>query len=144
MPDQSNGDKEGIVTKASPYPSVLETLRRLREAVRGKGLDVFALIDHSGAARRIGLVMQEAKLLLFSSLKAGTPLMVTSPLLVLNLPLKILIWRNRDSEVLVSYNATSYLPRHDVPLGPRREHCGHRRAPSRRSRGGLRSHGAGR
>ena len=111
MPDQSNGDEEGIVTKASPYPSVLETLRRLREAVRGKGLDVFALIDHSGAARRIGLVMQEAKLLLFSSPKAGTPLMVTSPLLVLNLPLKILIWRNRDSEVLVSYNATSYLAR---------------------------------
>jgi uncharacterized protein (DUF302 family) len=144
MPDQSNGDEEGIVTKASPYPSVLETLRRLREAVRGKGLYEFALIDHSGGARRIGLVLQEAKLLLFSSPKAGTPLMVTSPLLVLNLPLKILIWRNRDSEVLVSYNATSYLPRHDVPLGPRREHCGHRRAPSRRSRGGLRSHGAGR
>jgi uncharacterized protein (DUF302 family) len=116
MPDQSNGGEEGIVTKASPYPSVLETLRHLREAVREKGLDVFALIDHSGAAERVGLEMQEAKLLIFGSPKAGTPLMVASPLLALDLPLKILVWRNRDGEVLVSYNATSYLARrHDIP-----------------------------
>jgi uncharacterized protein (DUF302 family) len=116
MPDQCNGSEAGIVTKASPYPSVLETLRRLRETVRGKGLEEFALIDHSGAAERVGLEMQEAKLLIFGSPKAGTPLMVVSPLLALDLPLKILVWRNRDGEVLVSYNATSYLARrHDIP-----------------------------
>jgi len=116
MPDQSNGNEKGIVTKASPYPSVLETLRRLRETVREKGLEEFALIDHSGAAERAGLEMQEAKLLVFGSPRAGTPLMVASPLLALDLPLKALVWRNRDGEVLVSYNATSYLARrHDIP-----------------------------
>ena len=116
MPDQSNGDEEGIVTKTSPYPSVSETLLRLREAVREKGLEEFALIDHSGAAKRVGLEMQEARLLIFGSPKAGTPLMVASPLLALDLPLKILVWRNRDGEVLVSYNTTPYLARrHDIP-----------------------------
>jgi uncharacterized protein (DUF302 family) len=76
---------------------------------------VFALIDHSGAAEQAGLEMQEAKLLIFGSPKAGTPLMVASPLLALDLPLKVLVWRERNGEVLLSYNATSYLARrHDI------------------------------
>jgi len=116
MPDQSNGDEKGIVTKESPYPSVSATLRHLRETVREKGLEEFALIDHSGAAERAGLEMQEAQLLIFGSPKVGTPLMVASPLLALDLPLKILVWCNRDGEVLVSHNATSYLAsRHNIP-----------------------------
>jgi uncharacterized protein (DUF302 family) len=111
MSAQSCGDERGIVTRASAYTSVSETLERLRRMVREKGLEEFALIDHSGAAERVGLEMQEAKLLIFGSPKAGTPLMVASPLLALDLPLKILIWRDSDGEVLVSYNATSYLAR---------------------------------
>jgi uncharacterized protein (DUF302 family) len=101
MPSQSTGDERGVVTKASPYPSVSETLERLQEMVLEKDLEIFALIDHSGAAERVGLEMQDAKLLIFGSPKAGTPLMVASPLLALDLPLKVLVWRNRESGVLV-------------------------------------------
>ena len=117
MTDRSDGDERGIVTMASPYTSVSETLERLRETVREKGLQEFALIDHSGAAQQAGLEMQEAKLLIFGSPRAGTPLMVASPLLALDLPLKVLVWLNRDGgEVLVSYNATSYLAHcHGIP-----------------------------
>jgi uncharacterized protein (DUF302 family) len=116
MPAESNGNDRGIVTKMSPSRSISEVLERLQKEVHEKGLDVFALIDHSGAAERAGLEMQDAKLLIFGSPKAGTPLMVASPLLALDLPLKVLVWRNRDGEVLVSYNATSYLAhRHDIP-----------------------------
>jgi uncharacterized protein (DUF302 family) len=116
MPDHGDVDERGIVTKASPHTSVSETLERLRETLREKGLEEFAMIDHSGAAERVGLEMQEAKLLIFGSPNAGTPLMVASPLLALDLPLKVLVWRDNDGEVLVSYNATSYLARrHDIP-----------------------------
>ena len=116
MSAQSRSDERGIVTRASAYPSVSETMERLRRMVREKGLEEFALIDHSGAAERAGLEMQEAKLLIFGSPKAGTPLMVASPLLALDLPLKILVWCNRDGDVLISYNATSYLAgRHGIP-----------------------------
>ena len=109
-------DERGIVTKASPHPSVTETLERLREEVRVRGLEEFALIDHGGAAESVGLEMQEAKLLVFGSPRAGTPLMVASPLLALDLPLKVLVWREHDGGVLVSYNATSYVARrHDIP-----------------------------
>ena len=116
MPSESDIDEKGIVTKVSPRDSVSETLERLREEVRGKGLEEFALIDHGGEAEIAGLKMQVAKLLIFGSPKTGTPLMVASPLLALDLPLKVLVWRDHEGEVLVSYNATSYLVRrHDIP-----------------------------
>src|ERR671912_2139020 len=112
---QDEADHQGITTKDSPYPSVSETLERLEEAVREKGLQTFAIVDHSGEAERVGLQMQETKLLIFGSPKAGTPLMVSSPLLALDLPLKALVWEDRG-QVRVSYNATTYLARrHDLP-----------------------------
>lgn len=84
--------------------------------MRERGLEEFALINHSRAAERAGLKMQEAEVLVFGSPRAGTPLMVASPLLALDLPLKVLVWRDPDGGVLVSYNATSYLSRrHDIP-----------------------------
>ena len=115
MSAQSTGHDRGITTKKSPYGSVSQTLERLREVVHEKGLEVFALIDHDGAAERAGLKMQEAKLLIFGNPRAGTPLMVASPLLALDLPLKALIWEDQG-QVRVSYNAIPYLVRrHDIP-----------------------------
>jgi uncharacterized protein (DUF302 family) len=113
---RNNAGDRGITTKISPYSSVSETLERLREMVREKGLEEFALIDHSGAAEQAGLEMQEAKVLIFGSPRAGTPLMAASPLLALDLPLKVLIWRDHDGRALASYNTTSYLvKRYDIP-----------------------------
>jgi uncharacterized protein (DUF302 family) len=50
---------EGVVTKPSRY-TVAETLERLENVVRSKGLTIFARIDHSGEADRAGLKMQDA------------------------------------------------------------------------------------
>ena len=55
-----SGDEKGIVTKASPHGSLTETLERLRDAVGERGLEEFALIDHGGAAKQVGLEMREA------------------------------------------------------------------------------------
>lgn len=108
-------DQHGIITKDSPYASVSETFERLQELVRQKGLQTFAVVDHSGEAERVGLQMQETKLLIFGSPKTGTPLMAASPLLALDLPLQALVWDD-GGHVRVSYNATSYLAtRHDLP-----------------------------
>src|SRR2546421_11736685 len=92
---------EGIVSRLSPF-SVEETLERLQEAIRNRKLILFAHIDHSGEARRVGLTMQEAHVLIFGSPKAGTPLMIASPLLALDLPLKVLVWQGEDDLVWVS------------------------------------------
>src|SRR5712692_8798819 len=99
---------EGIVTRPSPY-SVEETLVRLQEAIRRRNLTLFAHIDHSGEAKRVGLTMQEAHVLIFGNPKGGTPLMIASPLLALDLPLKVLVWQSADSQVWVSTNSVAYL-----------------------------------
>jgi len=105
----------GIVTKASRH-TVQETLGRLESVVRSKGLAIFTLIDHSGEAEKVGLKMQEAKLLIFGSPKVGTPLMIASPLLALDLPLKALVWSDGSGKVWVSYNSVSYLAdRYNLP-----------------------------
>lgn len=99
---------EGIVSRSSPF-SVEETLRRLKAAIHNQNLILFAHIDHSGEARRVGLIMQEAHVLIFGSPKAGTPLMIASPLLALDLPLKVLIWQSEDDQVWVSSVSAFYL-----------------------------------
>jgi uncharacterized protein (DUF302 family) len=99
---------EGVVTKRSPF-SVDETVERLTRVVDGKGLTLFAVVDHSGEAAKAGLAMPETKLVLFGSPAAGTPIMVASPLAALDLPLKLLVWSDASGAVSVSYNAPQYL-----------------------------------
>src|SRR5579859_825741 len=102
---------EGILSKRSPF-SVEETLVRLRDIIHSRNLTLFAHIDHSGEARRVGLKMQEAHVLIFGNPKGGTPLMIASPLLALDLPLKVLIWQSEDSSVWVSTTSVAYLRDH--------------------------------
>ena len=106
---------EGIVSRLSPF-SVEETLERLRQALHSRNLILFAQIDHSGEAKRVGLTMQEAHVLIFGNPKAGTPLMIASPLLALDLPLKVLVWQSDDGQVWVSSTSATYLQaRYSIP-----------------------------
>jgi uncharacterized protein (DUF302 family) len=96
-----------VITKASPR-SVADTVNRLTETLEGKGIKVFAVIDHSGEAERVGLKLRDTKLVVFGSPKAGTQVMVAAPLAALDLPLKILVWDD-DSQTRVSYTAPNTL-----------------------------------
>src|SRR5437588_12411107 len=99
---------EGIVTRPSPF-SVEETLERLQAAIHNRKLTLFAHIDHSEEARRAGLTIQEAHVLIFGNPKGGTPLMIASPLLALDLPLKVLVWQGADNRTWVSSTSAAYL-----------------------------------
>jgi uncharacterized protein (DUF302 family) len=105
----------GLVHLSSPH-SVLETVTRLETVVREKGLTLFAQIDHSGEAAKVGLKMQPTKLLIFGNAKSGTPLMIASPTIAIDLPLKALVWQDTDNNVWLSYNSPDYLKqRHALP-----------------------------
>jgi uncharacterized protein (DUF302 family) len=105
----------GILNKRSNY-SVDETLERLARALQAKGVTIFALVDHSGEAEKVGLKMRPTKLVIFGSPKAGTPLMLAAPSVAIDLPLKVLIWEDREGKVWVSYNSPAYLQeRHGFP-----------------------------
>jgi uncharacterized protein (DUF302 family)/uncharacterized membrane protein YidH (DUF202 family) len=105
----------GIVSKRSNR-SVDETLERLKGALQAKGVTIFAIVDHSGEAEKVGLKMLPTKLVVFGSPKAGTPLMLAAPSIAIDLPLKILISEDREGKVWVSYNSVTYLQeRHRLP-----------------------------
>jgi uncharacterized protein (DUF302 family) len=96
--------------------SVDETVERLRNILRERGLMLFALVDHSGEAEKVGLQMPPTKLLIFGSPKAGTPLMLAAPSVAIDLPLKILVRQDGGGQVWVSYNTPQYLrERHGFP-----------------------------
>jgi uncharacterized protein (DUF302 family) len=99
---------EGVVSRLSPF-AVDTTIERLKASVQRHGLTLFAQIDHSDEANRIGLTMPAAHLLIFGSPQAGTPLMLASPLLALELPLKALVWQDDAGQVWVSYDSSAYL-----------------------------------
>src|SRR5216684_2921262 len=107
-------NKEGLVQIPSRH-SVEETLQRLESALDTRGLQLFARVDHSGEAERVGMKMRPTKLLIFGSPKAGTPLMVAAPTLAIDLPLKALVWEDATGKIWLTYNSPEYLrERHGV------------------------------
>jgi uncharacterized protein (DUF302 family) len=105
----------GIVDKPSNH-SVDEIVEKLKGILQSKGVTLFATVDHSGEAAKVGMQMPPTKLLIFGSPKAGTPLMLATPSIAIDLPLKILIWEDAQGKVWVSYNSPSYLQqRHRIP-----------------------------
>jgi uncharacterized protein (DUF302 family) len=106
---------EGMVHVSSPYP-VPEAFKRLEAIVLGRGLSILARIDHAGDAAKVGLKMHPTQLLIFGNPKAGTPLMIASPTLAIDLPLKALVWEDDGGKVWVSYNSPEYLKqRNNIP-----------------------------
>jgi uncharacterized protein (DUF302 family) len=108
-------NKTGIVDVPSHH-SVDETVDRVKSILSSKGITLFALVDHSGAAAKVGLKMPPTRLLIFGSPKAGTPLMLAAPSVAIDLPLKLLVWEDTQGKVWISYNSPEYLQhRHDFP-----------------------------
>jgi uncharacterized protein (DUF302 family) len=108
-------DNAGIVTISSNH-SVDQTVENLKEILRQKSVQLFALIDHAGEAETAGMQMPPTKLLIFGNPKAGTPLMLASPSIAIDLPLKILVAEDPSGKVLVSWNSAAWLQaRHHFP-----------------------------
>jgi uncharacterized protein (DUF302 family) len=104
----------GIIDIHSNH-SVEQTVNNLERILESKGVTLFALIDHSGEAQKVGMEMPPTKLLIFGSPRAGTPVMLAAPSIAIDLPLKILVWQDKSGQVWVSYNSPAYLQeRHNV------------------------------
>jgi uncharacterized protein (DUF302 family) len=111
----ASNPEHGIVTIPS-HKSVDQTVEHLEQILQAKGVKLFAVVDHSGEAEKAGLNMRPTRLLIFGNPKAGTPLMIASPSIAIDLPLKALVWEDADGKVWISYNAPAYLQaRHGLP-----------------------------
>ncbi len=106
---------EGVATRPSRY-SVPETLDRVEQVLKSKGVKIFARIDHAAEAKAAGLAMRPAQLLVFGNPKAGTPVMAAAPTAAIDLPLKALAWEDQNGKVWLSFNEAGYLGRrHAIP-----------------------------
>ena len=91
--------QNGLIHLASQR-SVEETMQRLEGLLNERSITIFARVDHSGEAAKVGLAMKPTKLLIFGSPKGGTPLMQAAPTVAIDLPLKALFWEDADSKGL--------------------------------------------
>lgn len=104
----SGEDNKGLVNQLSQH-SVDETVKRLKEILWDRDITLFAVIDHSGEAAKVGMEMPPTKLLIFGNPRAGTPIMQTSPSAAIDLPLKMLVAQGSDDRVWISWNDPEYL-----------------------------------
>jgi uncharacterized protein (DUF302 family) len=111
VPESQNG----LIHTPSPR-SVSETLGRLRTIFESNGLKIFAVVDHSGEAAKVGMQMKPTQLLIFGSPKGGTPVMLAAPSVAIDLPLKALVWEDEQGQVWITQNSPEYLrQRHHIP-----------------------------
>jgi uncharacterized protein (DUF302 family) len=115
MAQPGHASSTGIIDRPSNH-SVGETVSRLKRILDAQGVTLFAVVDHSGEAEKVGMKMPDTKLVIFGSPKAGTPLMLAAPSIALDLPLKILVREDTAGKVWISYNSPEYLmTRHSLP-----------------------------
>ena len=116
---------DGLITKPSKY-SVSETVSRFQEAVKqreGGGFVVFTVIDHAAAGKKFGIDMKPRTVVVFGNPKLGTPVMIKTPKLAIDVPPKALVWEDDEGKVWLSYNSPDYLyktiyPRHGADVPP--------------------------
>jgi uncharacterized protein (DUF302 family) len=99
---------DGVITKPSSK-SVAQTIDALRRVIADRGFTVFNVIDHSGVAGRAGVQMPDSKLVMFGKPAVGAAVMLAAPLAALDIPLKVLVWEDRNGAVSVSYNSPGFL-----------------------------------
>lgn len=110
-----NSNDSGIISFPTSH-SVDETVAKLRSLLQERGITLFAVVDHSGEAARVGMKMRPTRLLIFGNPKVGTPVMLAAPSSAIDLPLKLLVWEDGDGRTWISCNDPKYLmERHHIP-----------------------------
>jgi len=99
---------DGIITKAANC-TVEEAVNKIKSLLVIRGITLFAVVDHSGEAETVGMKMPDTKLVIFGNPKGGTPLMVASPSVAIDLPLKLLVAQDANGGCSISYNSPQYL-----------------------------------
>ncbi len=107
---------DGLINVQSAF-SVKETTDRLENILNEKGMTIFNQINHSDAARKVGVELRETQLIIFGNPKVGSPLMQCQQSVAIDLPQKMIIWEDTQSKVWISYNDPRYLEKRHHIIG---------------------------
>ena len=112
------GAADGLIAVKSPY-SAKDTMDRFATVVKERSLNVFARIDHTAGAAKIGKSLRPTEVIVFGNPQGGTPFMECAQTVGIDLPLKALVWQDASSQVWLGYNDPEYLAkRHGIPGCP--------------------------
>jgi uncharacterized protein (DUF302 family) len=101
---------DGLITVTS-NAGPQETLRRLEKAITGRGMAIFARVDHAEGARDVHLDLRPTDLLIFGSPKAGTPLMQMDQSVGIDLPLKALVFQDAEKRTIIVLDDPAWIAR---------------------------------
>ena len=102
-----------IIVKKS-HCSFDQTVENIKNILAAKGLGVFAIINHSGNAKAVGMNLNDSKMIVFGNPKLGTALMQQDMSVGLDLPLRILVYRDGDGSVKMAYRDGSWIANHHI------------------------------
>ena len=109
---------DGLIAVKSPRDAKA-TMDRLEDIAKQRGLVIFARVDHSAGAAKIGKTLRPTEVLVFGNPQGGTPLMECAQTVGIDLPLKALVWTDASNQVWVGYNDVAYITkRHDAAQCP--------------------------
>ena len=104
----------GLTSIQSRY-GAKATMDRVEAQIQARGLNVFARIDHAAGVAEVGLPLAPTDLIIFGNARGGTPLMQSVQTVGIDLPLKILVWKDAANDTWLSYNEPSWIAqRHGV------------------------------
>lgn len=105
---------DGMIVKSS-MNSVSQTIDRLEQVLKSKGITVFLRVDHADGAKKIGKTLRPTQLLIFGNPKLGSPLMMSNQSIAIDLPLKAIAWEDAAGKVWLGYNTpVSLSKRHHI------------------------------
>ena len=108
LPVNSAIAADGMITVKSPH-DVATTVEKLVAVLESKGMNVFGQVNHGAGAKKAGLELRPTQLVIFGNPKVGTPLMLCSQSIAIDLPQKMLAWEDKDGTVYLSYNDPMHL-----------------------------------
>jgi uncharacterized protein (DUF302 family) len=115
---------DGLVALKSPYPAK-DTMNRLEDLAKQRGLNVFARIDHAAGASKVGKTLRPTEVLIFGNPQGGTPVMECAQSVGIDLPPKALVWEDAQGQVWLGYNDPAWIvQRHGAAQCPAAEAMG--------------------
>jgi uncharacterized protein (DUF302 family) len=110
--------QDGLIAVKSPMKTKA-TMDKFEALVKDKGMNIFARVDHAAGAMKVGKTLRPTEVLIFGNPQGGTPLMECAQSVGIDLPLKALVWEDKDGQTWIGYNDPKYLAaRHKTECAP--------------------------
>ncbi|PHS20523.1 MAG: hypothetical protein COA86_00815 [Kangiella sp.] len=105
--NNSHSQSKGMVIFESAH-GVAETEQRLIQILKSKDFKIFTQINHSDGAKAVNINLPETRVVIFGKPQIGSKLMLCSPSVAIDLPQKMLIWKEGD-QVKLAFNSPKFL-----------------------------------